>query len=131
MGLVRLGHPPRWSRQCGSQIAGEAGEEIGLGTRGGEGDAHPTCGFDDAAAILSSGIRIVANSAVASFFRKEVVNRAMRWRSLVEYDNVWGVLNVAPYVPNGAAAAPGPAGILGKGLQSQIDQAAIRVAPAL
>jgi hypothetical protein len=55
----------------------------------------------------------------------------MRLRNFVDYDNSWGTLNVAPYVRRGSSAVPGPAGILGMGLQAVIDQAAALLAPTL
>ena len=39
---------PRRSRPCRLETARKAGEQCRLGMRGGEGDTHPACGFDDA-----------------------------------------------------------------------------------
>lgn len=67
----------------------------------------------------------------AHFFRKEVVNRAMRQRGFIEYEFSWGTQNKQPYVGPGSPAAPGPAGILGTSLNTPIDEAAKLLAPSL
>jgi hypothetical protein len=43
---------PRRSRAGGLETAREAGEQRRLGMRGGKGEAHPACGFDDAGGDL-------------------------------------------------------------------------------
>ena len=68
---------------------------------------------------------------LAHFFRKEVVNRAMRLRNFVDYEYSWGKENMVPYVHAGGRQAPSPAGILGTALQTHIDQAARLLAPTL
>lgn len=67
----------------------------------------------------------------AHFFRKEVVNRAMRLRHFVEYEYSWGSKAVPPHVHNGYHARPNSAGILGTSLEVHIDQAAGLLAPTL
>jgi hypothetical protein len=67
----------------------------------------------------------------AQFFRKEVVNRAMRLRGFVEYEYSWGSKAVPPHVRQGYPAPPSSAGILGTSLEVHIDQAASLLAPTL
>jgi hypothetical protein len=67
---------------------------------------------------------------LAHFFRKEVVNRAMRLRKFVDYEYSWGMQNIIPYFRPGQTA-PGPVGILGTVLEVYIDQAANVLAPTL
>jgi hypothetical protein len=80
---------------------------------------------------ILNGIGNAQAVALAGFFRKEVVNRAMRIRSFVEYEFEWGTGNAQPYVRPGAAPVPGPAGILGRNLNQHIDQAAANLAPSI
>jgi len=67
----------------------------------------------------------------AQFFRKEVVNRAMRLHGFVEYEYSWGSKAVPPHVRQGYPAPPSSAGILGTSLEVHIDQAASLLAPTL
>lgn len=53
---------------------------------------------------------------LASFFRKEVVNRAMLQRGIVEYEYSWGTGSTLPYVRPGSPPCPCPAGICGAAL---------------
>ena len=70
-------------------------------------------------------------AGAAQFFRKEVVNRAMRQRSFVEYEYSWGSKKVPPYVRHGCPAPPSSAGILGTALEVYIDHAASLLARVL
>ena len=63
--------------------------------------------------------------AVAQFFRKEVMNRAMRQCGFVEYEYAWGSL---PNPPVGPSALTRTAGELGKRFDAKIDQAASALA---
>jgi hypothetical protein len=67
-------------------------------------------------------------TSIAMFFCKEVTNRAMRIRDLVEYEYVWGSKNEYPH---GARAAAVPVYVWGKHFNSQIDEAAKTLAPTL
>jgi hypothetical protein len=67
----------------------------------------------------------------ATFFRKEVANRAMALTGAVEYAYAWGTANVAPYHRVHELPGPGPAGQLGAELDARLDQAARALAPRL
>jgi len=70
-----------------------------------------------------------ANSSyIADFFRKEILNRAMRIRGIVEYEYRWGAGDA---VPPGARAAARPAHEWGKRFDSAIDTVAVELAQAL
>ena len=61
---------------------------------------------------------------VSAFFRKEVINRAMRLKGYVEYEVDWGTQHVLPRLRSGGSAAPGPAGVMGRAFDAQIQEAA-------
>jgi hypothetical protein len=67
-------------------------------------------------------------NSIGMFFRKEVINRAMRIRGFVEYEYVWGTKNEFPH---GARAAGAPASVWGRPLNGHIDEAARIIAPTL
>ncbi len=68
---------------------------------------------------------------LSSFFRKEVVNRAMVLAGVVDYAYAWSADASMPYRRATESAAIGPAGQLGKILNGFIDQAAEQLAPRL
>lgn len=65
------------------------------------------------------------------YFRKEVVNRAMKIRGFVEYEYQWGTGGAPPYVRRGAPKPPGSAGVWGARVNDAIDLAASLLAPSL
>jgi hypothetical protein len=68
------------------------------------------------------------SSSIATFFRKEVINRAMRIRGYVEYEYTWG----SKYeLPHGARVAALSVHVWGKQFNAQIDEAAQLLAPIL
>lgn len=69
------------------------------------------------------------SSVIALFFRKEVVNRAMRLRGFVEYEYMWGSGVAIPMNPQQLHLQP--AGQWGKSFDQYIDQAAGSLAPNL
>ena len=66
--------------------------------------------------------------SIGTFFRKEVINRAMRIRGYVEYEYVWGSKNVLPHGPRAGGA---PANVWGKDLNVHINEAARTLATTL
>lgn len=70
-------------------------------------------------------------AALSDFFRKEVVNEAMKLRGFVEYEVDWGHGHNPPYVRPGNQPPPGPAGIIGALLSHQFAAAAAVLAPTL
>jgi len=88
----------------------------------------------DAASIVSDILldQGVLNSAdYGTFFRKEVINRAMKLAGFVEYEFAWGSDSVSPPHLHGGMPAPGPAGITGAQICSLIDAAAQKIATNL
>lgn len=65
---------------------------------------------------------IQSSSDLAGFFRKYVVNRAMKLYGLVQYEFNWGTEYICPYVRNGNPIPP--AGVLGRIINSEIDKVA-------
>ena len=65
------------------------------------------------------------------FFGKEMLNRAMLLRDLVEYKFDWGTTAIPPPVPNGLTPLKHHAGHYGPLLATEIDQVAAAIAPAL
>lgn len=78
--------------------------------------------------LFSSIMNHSHSTDIASFFRKEILNRAMRLRGYVDYEYVWGALQVPPFGPY---ALPWSAGDLGKNFDSYIDSAAAALAPRI
>lgn len=68
---------------------------------------------------------------LASFFRKEVVNRAMKLRGYVEYEFFWGSLAVYPPPSSSGPTTTWSAGIAGTSICTHIDAAAAKLAPTL
>ena len=62
-----IGRRPGRLRAEWEQRAGQAADEVGFGTCGGEGETDTRCGFDDAGGDFQEAkARSVANSAVAN-----------------------------------------------------------------
>jgi hypothetical protein len=66
--------------------------------------------------------------SLSAFFRKEVVNRAMRLKGFVEYEVEWGTQAATPNVRPGSISPPGSAGNMGRTFHSYIDAAASNLA---
>ncbi|WP_029014931.1 hypothetical protein [Niveispirillum irakense] len=80
--------------------------------------------------ILNNNPNWTSSAAeTASFFRKEVINRAMRLRNFVDYEYSWGK-KLLPCGVVGATSAY-PAGVNGSKINDFIDQAATQLAPLL
>ena len=61
---------------------------------------------------------------ISSFFRKEVVNRAMALKKIVEYEYSWGVGESLPYNKSGNKTIQKPGGNLGDCFNKYINDAA-------
>lgn len=68
---------------------------------------------------------------LAGFFRKEVINRAMKLCGYVDYEFFWGSLAVNPPPSSGRPAQNWSAGLMGLSICTQIDAAAAQLAPTL
>lgn len=83
-------------------------------------------------AILGQTTWSASATDLACFFRKEVVNRAMRICKYVEYEFAWGTTNItAPSLINQSTLPFKTAGGLGAQLDTLIDKAAIKLAQNL
>ena len=67
----------------------------------------------------------------AHHFRKEVINRAMRQRGYVEYEYQWGSGSTPPHPRPGGPAFTMGVGQYGALIDSEIDAAAMQLAPNL
>lgn len=81
--------------------------------------------------ILQAQVGGPADAAIASFFRKEVINRAMKIRTWVEYEFAWGTYPAPPPSSSGNGTQTWFAGEIGKAICSLMDQAAAHLAPLL
>lgn len=83
-------------------------------------------------ALSNRHLPVAIVGELAQMFRKDVLNRAMRLRSFVEYEVAWGALaGPAPVVPRGSPSAPGPVGKWGSIILPDLDLAAVQLAPSL
>ncbi|GBR19619.1 hypothetical protein [Asaia spathodeae] len=71
------------------------------------------------------------SAELAGFFRKEVVNRAMKLRGYVEYEFFWGSRAVNPPPSSGRPAQTWSAGTSGSCICTRIDEAATQLASIL
>jgi hypothetical protein len=69
--------------------------------------------------------------SIAAHFRKEVINRALHIRGMVEYSFEWGTANILPPAPNGLPALTLNVGHYGRLFAATFDQVALALAPAL
>ena len=81
--------------------------------------------------ILNSNNSNYTNALLAGFFRKEVVNRAMKLCKYVDYEFLWGSLSVNPPSSSGRSAQNWSAGIMGLSICTHIDTAAAQLALTL
>lgn len=83
--------------------------------------------------ILDSSFQMNLPAAqLAHFFRKEVINQAMRQRNFFTYDVQWGTINtMLPYSRSGTPPIPCSAGTAGQIISSHITQAASLLGPHL
>lgn len=81
--------------------------------------------------ILQKNYSSPYDTYIATFFRKEVINRAMRIRNWVEYEFAWGSNPIIPPPLSGGLPQTWSAGQIGQQISVYIDQAATALAPTL
>lgn len=83
--------------------------------------ARPSLEYDATNLLFPLILNDPDSSSIAMFFRKEVINRAMRICGMVEYEYVWGSAAVPPCGPN---AMSRPVHELGTRFDPALDRAA-------
>ena len=85
-----------------------------------------------AATMLSCLLQNEAQAVeIATFFAKDVINRAMKVRMFVEYEVTWGGGSAMPYARPGEPTPFAPVGKLGTVFSGQLLTAAQALAPSL